>query len=108
MMTLEYISFSKTTIESFDNIIYIGKAGTVEQKGIFKGQALIGRLTNSRNNQSSRPYFREKFMNNPGINKLVIMCCKVNKQFIPSYLEACLIQDYYNHKKTLPEWNVAL
>jgi hypothetical protein len=101
-----YICFKNQTL-TVDNIVYIGKAGTILQNGEFKQQSLKKRLTNSRNNKTAKKYFVEK-MEGTHIEELVILCCVVSEKTIPAYLEACLIQDYYNQKNVLPEWNVAL
>jgi len=42
---------------STDEVIYIGKSGTLNQVGVFRGQNLKGRLTNRRGKISSSEWF---------------------------------------------------
>ncbi|MCT7524429.1 hypothetical protein N5T77_05205 [Aliarcobacter cryaerophilus] len=90
-------------IKSYENIIYIGKAGEISTFGDKKAQGLQKRLTNTRDNKSVNSYFQELF--DFDIDKIIIEYFEIDQNFIPAYIEACLIQEYYMKNNKLPILN---
>ena len=91
-------------IKSYENIIYIGKAGEITTSGDKKSQGLQKRLTNIRDNKSANSYFKDifSFLN---LDKLIIEYFETDEKFIPTFVEACLIQEYYLNNNKLPILN---
>ena len=56
--------------KSYENIIYIGKAGEIKNDGSFKNQGLLKRLKNVRNNKTANNYFKELFCDD--IDKIIV------------------------------------
>ncbi len=90
--------------KSYENIIYIGKAGEMRTSGDKKSQCLKKRLTNIRDNKSANNYYKDifTFLN---LNELVIEYFETSQKFIPAFVEASLIQKYYFLNNKLPELN---
>ena len=91
-------------IKSYENIIYIGKAGEITTSGDKKSQGLQKRLTNIRDNKSANIYYKDifAFLN---LSELVIDYFEISKKFIPTLVEASLIQEYFFLNNKLPELN---
>lgn len=89
--------------KSYENIIYIGKAGEIKNDGSFKNQGLLKRLKNVRNNKTANNYFKELFCND--INEIIIEYFETSDRIIPSFVEASLIQEYFLNFKKLPMLN---
>ena len=91
-------------IKSYENIIYIGKAGEITTSGDKKSQGLQKRLTNIRDNKSANIYFKDifSFLN---LDKLIIEYFETKQRYIPTFVEASLIQEYYFLNNKLPELN---
>jgi hypothetical protein len=91
-------------IKSYENIIYIGKAGEITTSGDKKSQGLQKRLTNTRDKKSANIYYKDifAFLN---LSELVIDYFEISKKFIPTFVEASLIQEYFFLNNKLPELN---
>lgn len=96
-----YIIYKNEKI--YESIIYIGKAGEIDTKGNKKKQGLLKRLWNTRDNKTANEYFRNLFDEN--IEKLVIEYYETPTSMIPSFVEATLIQEYFQIFKKLPLLN---
>ena len=90
--------------KNYENIIYIGKAGVITTSGDKKSQGLQKRLTNIRDNKSANIYYKDifAFLN---LSELVIDYFEISKKFIPTFVEASLIQEYFFLNNKLPELN---
>ena len=90
--------------KSYENIIYIGKAGEITTRGDKKSQGLQKRLTNIRDNKPANIYYKNvfDFLN---FDELIIEYFETDEKFIPTFVEACLIQDYYLNNNKLPILN---
>lgn len=88
-----------------DEIVYIGKAGTVNQDGTFKKQGLRRRLTNQHHGIRREDYFKTK-IEEDGIEHIVIRWYELESGVIPGYVEGLLIQVYFNEYGLLPKWNI--
>lgn len=92
---------------SFNNIIYIGKTGTISQVGIYGKQGLYGRINNKQDKVARQSFFTE-YMKLNGIQQIIIQWfVTVDEEYsdIPHYIEARIIQKYYTKTKELPLWN---
>ena len=91
-------------IKSYENIIYIGKAGEITTSGDKKSQGLQKRLTNIRDNKSANIYYKDifAFLN---LDKLIIEYFETSQKLIPTFVEAFLIQEYYLNNNRLPSLN---
>jgi hypothetical protein len=91
---------------STGNIVYVGKSGTVCQDGSFKDEDLPKRLINREKNQSRKDVFGQRVM---VYGKLLIEYVVLkSKSLIPGYLEARLLQAYFDEYKELPIDNTSL
>lgn len=89
----------------YENILYIGKAGEIDTKGNEKKQGLLKRLSNTRDKKTANEYFKNLFDEN--IKELIIEYYETPKTFIPSFVEATLIQEYFQIFQKLPLLNKA-
>ena len=89
--------------KSYENIIYIGKAGEIKNNGTSKNQGLLKRLTNVRNNKTANNYFKELFCDD--IDKIIIEYFETSDGIIPSFVEASLVQEYFSKFLRLPLLN---
>ena len=90
--------------KNYENIIYIGKAGEMRTSGDKKSQGLQKRLTNIRDNKSANSYFKDifSFLN---LDKLIIEYFETKQRYIPTFVEASLIQEYFFLNNKLPVLN---
>ena len=84
-------------------IIYIGKAGTVENNGAFKKQGLLKRLINERSKKTPANVWFKRLLDKYGSLKIDYFV--LDKTFCPAFAEALLLQVYLNEKGFLPEKN---
>lgn len=89
----------------YENILYIGKLGEIDTKGNEKKQGLLKRLSNTRDKKTANEYFKNLFDEN--IKELIIEYYETPKTFIPSFVEATLIQEYFQIFQKLPLLNKA-
>ena len=80
-------------------ILYIGKGGTLLQEGDFKEQDLIGRLTKRRGKISANEWFSELCRK---IGPIEIEYFILSKGEAPAFIEAALLQAYFNEYGHLP------
>ena len=90
--------------KSYENIIYIGKAGVITTSGDKKSQGLQKRLTNIRDNKPANIYYKNvfDFLN---LNELIIEYFETKQRYIPTFVEASLIQEYHSLNNKLPILN---
>lgn len=88
-----------------ENIIYIGKAGEIDNTGINKKQGLQKRLSNTRDKKSANEYFKDLF--NEDIKVLILEYYEIPTTLIPSFVEGVLIQEYFQTFQKLPLLNKA-
>ena len=91
-------------IKSYENIIYIGKAGEITTSGDKKSQGLQKRLTNIRDNKPANIYYKNvfDFLN---LDELIIEYFETKQRYIPTFVEASLIQEYFFLNNKLPVLN---
>ena len=92
-----------------ENIIYIGKAGSIMTNGDFKSQGIKNRLKAAGPNNIQRgKYFQQEVIQKYGFDKLkfvwIVTYDNINKE-LPSYSEARLMQSYFDNYNRLPMLN---
>ena len=92
---------------NLEEIIYIGKSGTMINDGSFKKQGIKKRLTKKQENIVRKKYFQDVIHDNK-FDKLkflwIVTFDDKNKE-IPSLSEAKMIQAYFNEYRRLPLLN---
>jgi hypothetical protein len=89
------------------DLVYIGKSGTISQKGNFKDQLLKLRLNNKQNGKPREQFFKDKIQEEE-IDALDIywfVTFDEKHHDLPAYVEAQIIQRYFEIYGQLPEWN---
>jgi len=87
-------------------VIYVGKSGTMRQDGSFKPQDLEKRLVNREKGQIRQVIFGERVVR---FGELLIEYVVLkDSSIIPGYLEARLLQAYYDEFNQLPPDNASL
>jgi hypothetical protein len=88
------------------NVIYIGKGGTMQQGGRLKAQELDKRLVNREKGRSRKDVFGERVVT---YGELLIEYVILNPQkLVPGYVEARLLQAFFNVNGCLPSGNDVL
>ena len=88
-------------------LVYIGKSGTILQNGKFKDQSLRGRINNKQEGKKRQQYFNEK-LERENIDALEIywyVTYDKEHQDLPTFVEAIIIQSYFDLNGCLPPWN---
>lgn len=89
-----------------ENIVYIGKGGTIKNDGKYECQQLRQRLNNQQDGMRREEFFKAKLSESDNIHKLIIEWYIIKDNFfIPAFLEALFIQLYYSKYHKLPLWN---
>ena len=87
-------------------ILYIGKSGTILQNGCYEVQCLKDRLNNSQCGMGREKFLRKKMEENKEIQQIFIEWYIIDEQkYLPAFIEALLLQDYYTENSCLPIWN---
>ena len=101
------VYFVESVVGTKKEIVYIGKSGTYLGEGQFSKQQLRRRINNSHDSKSRQTYFEEK-LKSEAIESLklswFVTFDDTNKD-LPAYVEALLIQDFFDKYKRLPRWN---
>ena len=96
--------------EPSGEIVYIGKAGTLQQGGSFKEQGLRGRLCAKQNGVPRQTYFNRRMqegrLDHIEVRWFVSFDDRV--KVLPAKAEADLLQAYFEDHGKLPVWNEAL
>lgn len=88
------------------DILYIGKSGTILQNGCYKAQGLRDRLNNKQDGMRREDFLRKKMTEDNTIQQVYIEWYIIDEhKFLPSLIEAQLLQDYYITNSCLPIWN---
>lgn len=89
------------------DLVYIGKSGTVLQDGSFKPQLLCKRLNNKQENVKRQVYFNMKIEqeNIDGLDIYWFVTVDDKNNDLPGYVEAAILQRFYETHGKLPEWN---
>ena len=90
------------------DLVYIGQSGTINQKGVFK-KPLLKDVINIQQDGTPRQIFFDNKMVTENIDGLDIywfVTVDEHNNDLPSYVEALLMQRYYEVNGDLPIWNV--
>lgn len=89
------------------DLVYIGKSGTINQNGKFKGQLLKGRINNKQDGTKRQQYFEQKISeeNIDGLDIYWFVTMDKNNNDLPGYVEGLLMQSYFDLHGKLPPWN---
>lgn len=87
-------------------VLYIGKGGTIDSKGIFKGQDVPKRLRNVKGENVSADVWFRNLLQEKG--PLIIEYIFLSKSKSPALVEAALLQAYLNEYHSLPYKNKSL
>jgi hypothetical protein len=90
--------------------IYIGSSGKMKNDGIIKHRngGMYDRIVNGKQFNESRKLSWPQKMKEQQIDKLSIawyVTFNNDNKHIPSYVEAVLLQQYFDEYKRLPDWN---
>ena len=88
---------------SSDKVLYIGKSGTIDRQGKFKGQDIPGRLKNVKGDVSANEWFTS-LVNEKGALMIEYIFLETSPES-PSLVEAILLQKYFNEHGCLPYRN---
>ncbi len=105
--------FLKDPEISYENILYIGMSGKINQDGCMSGQKIKKRLTMKQEGRMRRYVTRRK-MKKEKIPTLYIryfltLDITTKKDKLPVFIESSLLQDYYENKNSkLPPWNKSI
>jgi len=79
----------------------------MEQDGTFKNQALHGSLNNKQDGMKRQEFFTKKsiYENIDALDINWFVTCDKENQDLPGYIEALLLQIYFELNGKLPEWN---
>ncbi len=96
--------------DSEDNIIYIGKAGTLKTDGTYKQHTIRQRNLATRGKVNGRDVltanYVQQIMMNDEMPFMTITALNFDtEEIIPAFFEAQLLQDYYNIERELPKYN---
>ena len=93
--------------KSTNEVLYVGKGGTIDNQGSFKGQDIPGRLRNVRANNVSANEWYAALLNETG--PLLIEYVFLGMRPVsPGLAEARLLQAYLNDHGHLPSCNKSL
>jgi len=100
-----YLIFSEQNHQQ--ELIYIGKAGTIKNNGEFSEQKLRGRLKAKQSKKTRQQYFTELVENEKYDNLKIFwfVTFKDNLKFLPSFVENELLQQYFESRLILPKLN---
>ena len=88
-------------------LVYIGLSGTLKQNGKLGKQGLKSRINNKQEGKRREKFFNYKIQSEE-IDALEIFWYVTfdgELKDIPSYIEAILLQEYFNENSCLPIWN---
>lgn len=91
--------------------IYIGKAGTITQAGVFKPQGIVERLGASQDGKTRNAYFKKlmrKRKHREGLSFAWFVTFGQKKMVLPALAEAQALQSFFRRHRCLPELNKAI
>jgi hypothetical protein len=93
--------------KSTNEVLYVGKGGTIDNRGIFRRQDIPGRLRNVRANDVSANEWYGALLNEKG-PLLIEYVFLGSRPVSPGLAEARLLQAYLNDHGHLPPYNKEL
>lgn len=98
----------RTIKGEIETLVYVGASGTMKQNGKFVTQLMKKRLQNMQSPKVRRQVFFESAMEKgklDGIRVNWYVTFDEEHQDLPMYIEALLLQKYFDSYKILPIWN---
>lgn len=88
-------------------LVYVGRAGTIEQAGGFKNQRLRGRLQAKQDGMTREAFFRLQLHGPPSRSLLIewFVTWDASRRTLPALAEAELMQAFVGEFGVLPRWN---
>lgn len=83
-------------------ILYIGKAGSIDNNGDFKKQTISGRLKNKKDGKSSNIWTKDLYNERKGTLIIEYILLPETKNPTPAFIEALLLQTFLNDYHRLP------
>lgn len=89
------------------DLVYIGKSGTMEQRGNFKSQLLRSRLNNKQEGLKRQDFFEHKCKQEriEALDIYWFVTFDKANQDLPGYVEGILLQRFFEVHGCLPLWN---
>lgn len=88
-----------------NNVLYIGKGGTLKNDGTYRLQNLNGRLKAARGLfPNSFEYFKD-IMNQENFKSLFFLVLYSSDNYPPAYIESVALHQYFNLHNHLPMFN---
>ncbi len=87
-------------------VLYVGKSGTIDYRGHFKGQDIPGRLKNVKEGDVSANKWFKRLLQEKG--PLTIEYILLSRSVSPALVEVALLQGYLNENHCLPYRNKSL
>jgi hypothetical protein len=93
--------------DNFEQLIYLGKSGTIKNDGKFKDQALRKRLTMKQDDMRRKDFFKKimKENNYDRLKFLWFITYDDDNRILPGYAEGKLVQAFVENYKRLPLLN---
>jgi len=88
-----------------NNVLYIGRSGTLDNNGNFKGQDIPKRLKAMRKSGMKANEYFEKLYEREGNLLIEYIVLPKNGRPSPALVEAILLQAYFNENQKLPPKN---
>ena len=92
--------------ESGEEIVYIGKAGTLKTDG-FNNRSLHKRINGKQGDIKRQKFFSDKIKSGDVKRLKIYWFDTWSVGDLPGYVEGIVIQEYFNKNKRLPIWNKA-
>jgi len=88
-------------------LVYIGASGIMQQNGSFRDQLLKGRINNKQEGMRRQDFFEYKIKieNIDGLDIYWYVTFDKNLRHMPAFVEATVMQRYYEMNGVLPKWN---
>jgi hypothetical protein len=88
-----------------NDVLYIGKGGTLKNDGTYKIQNLNGRLKAARGSFSNSFEYFKDIMNQYNFESLNFLVLYSSGNYPPAYIEAVSLHHYFNRHNNLPMFN---
>ena len=86
-------------------VLYIGKGGTIQNDGKFKNQNLNGRLKAPRGTYNNSYLYFQNVMTEKTFDSLILLVIYSNPNNPPAYIESISLLKYLNQNNCLPMLN---
>lgn len=88
-----------------NDVLYIGKGGTLKNNGTYKKQNLNGRLKAARAPYPNSFEYIKYIMNQGNYESFIFLVLYLSDNYPPAYIEAVSLHHYFNLHSQLPIFN---